>query len=284
MKTTSPDMTDEEKAAAQAEEDARRAELQALKDQAEKANLDRARAEGALEATRAAQATQAPAAPAQYTEEQWATLETQTGMSRQALQTSWAISEQAATQKLAPIQKELAEAKKKAEDAERRAADLEARGVTSATETTFYSKHPAFTNYKDKIDEFLSEFPEASRKDPAKLAGLLEKAKTYVKGLAGGAMRNEARSGSQNLGGRGDDILDDGADGGERLDYTGLHEVSERRTVEDLARSSRETMKDRPELSEALKKSMTSDGTTVRFDFEAQFKADDARRRKGRGA
>ena len=283
MKTTTPsDITDEERAANEAEEAKRQEELNTLREKAHQEEIARAKLEGELEATKRATAQTTASAPQQYTEEQWQTLETQTGMTRQALTTSWTLAQQAADQKLAPVQREAEEAKKRAAELEKKIADYESRGVATATETKFYTKNPAYTNYKDKIDEFVNAFPESDRKNPEKLANILDKAKVYVKGLAGGKMREDGRQGSQSIGGSEEDAFNDSEE--ERIDFTGLHKVDERRTVSDLHRNSLETMKDRPDLAEALKKSMTADGTTVQFDFEGQFKAEEARKRKARGS
>lgn len=261
-------------------EKARAAEMDALKEQSRQNELARVRAEAALEERRKVTDNQTQAQPA-ITEEQWIKAEAETGLTRQQIIAQGQMMDGMLGTKLAPMQKALEEANRKTKDAEEKLARLESRGTASVVETQFYDSNAALRVHKDKVDEFVSLFPESETRDPEKLKVILERAKTYVRGAVGGKVRDQ-RNGSQGsarLSG-GWDQEDNAIDKNETIDYTGLDDKHQRRTVEDIVDDTRNKLSERKDLEKLLKERSTSDGRGVTQDTKSYWDANDLSKRK----
>lgn len=266
----------------QTDED-REAERKALDDarQAEReAQIAKAKAEGELEALRKLQAQpSSTAAQATISEEQWKSMEEESGLTRQQIIASSKLTTGIVGPMIASLKDELKKANDRAESAEREVSkDRTSRGV-ERTKEQFFKDKPAYSAYRKEVDEFLEMFPEADRSDPAKMKAILGKAETFVKGLAGGKMRtqSEGNQSSVRLGG--------GSAGGndsqteEELDLTGLETKGQRLFVAEL----HEEFRSDPENAKVLDRYKTSDGLGVAYDGADEFKAADAEMRKRRG-
>ena len=271
------DILEKEKEAQEAEQ-RRQAELAEARASAHKAEMDRARLEGELEATRKAQATQQqPQGQAQWTDEQWAQAEAQTGLNKQQLIAADNLAQARASMATKAIEERLKLAEEKAEKAEAEARRAASSRAGESAMGDFYDQKPALKQYKKEVEGFLADVPESEKSDPEKMKKWLGKAEVYVRGIVGAKMnRTPGNASSASLGE--DFDTGEGTDSEERIDFSGLENRGERRLVADIA--SEFSGRDQ-EDKDLLKTHSSSDGHGVRFDSEAEFKAGDAMLKKG---
>lgn len=268
---TEAEQDDAAEQARQEAEAARKEELDALKEKAHSEELARAKAEGELNALRGSQ-QQTQSAP-QWSDEQWETEAQKYGTTGANLKLQAAIQSQN-EQKQKSLEAKIAAAEAKAEAAEKRANELSRNEGGKRNLSDFYESNPQFAGHKKDVEEFVGMFPESDRSDPKKLAVILDKAKTYVKGKVGVSMKNKTGSeGSARLGGGFNEEPET-----PEIDFTGLDDRNLRRDLEEIAYSVQDKLSDKERL-ERFKKASSSDGRGVRHDFEAQFKAEESRRK-----
>ena len=170
-----------EEAAALAEENSEEAK-EAAKVAARQSDLEAKAAEAdALRAENLALKARpaAPVADQPLTDEQWASLEEQTGMPRKQIEATWNMAQTAAGKARAEVVSLRTDlAVERAKKAEQRA-------------------DPAFGKLEKWVDEYLADVSDADKADPAKLAKHMGKAKLYAKGAAREADPNSRVPGSR---------------------------------------------------------------------------------------
>lgn len=186
MAKTKEELLQEEMDKERAERETERAEQQKViegqRKSAEEARERAAKAEGAIEALKSFQTTTVSSGGNQWTEEQWTKWEEETGMKRSVI----IGIDNAVTAKIKDVETKFEERARKAEERAKAAEEKyqqHERGRDFEKQTREYiSKKPHFAKYEKEFNEFVSEFPEESRKDPARLAKIFEKAEVYIKG------------------------------------------------------------------------------------------------------
>ncbi len=250
----------------------------------------RIRAEAEAEAHRKVleiqgQRREAPA-PAVVTDAQWEEFEKNTGQTRQAAMANAEIMKQMIGMAQAQTEERMKALQDRAEKSEARLQEWEKRTGTNAGMEDFYEKNPQFRSFKKEVTDFVALFPESSKSDPKELSKILDKAKTYVRGIVGSkgdTMRSDSRgsTGSQRFSGRfgGDE---GGQEEEQELDLRGLNKVGAR-LVSDLNDDVKSKMGDE-ETAARYKKYATDDGMGVAVSQEEEFRraeADLRRRRTG---
>ena len=272
-KVIGQEQTDEEKESARLESEAARTRaIEEANEKARQAELEKAKLEGELNALKGQKSE--PQVVPQWTDDQWEAEGAKIGMTGAQAKASVAIAQNASAQTAATLEKRIAAAEERARKAEERAAGLETRSGSKEFMSEFFSSNPQFAGHKKDIGEFVEMFPESDRNDPEKLKTILEKAKTYVRGKVGTVKTGNA--GSAKLGGGVEEEETE-----EQVNFAGLDDKSLRSGLGTIAEELKEKLADK-ERAERLKKAESSDGRGVRYDFEAEFKAEEARRKNRR--
>lgn len=175
---TETDETNETNAS-DAKEQADREKQAAMEKKLRDEEIARARAESALEESRRHRETPAPQG---VTEEQWQTMEAETGQTRQAIQANAKLMAAMVDAQTKPLAERTTAAEKRAQAAEDKASRLESRRSLDTVESSFYEKNAAIKGHKKLVDEFLSAFPDADNVDAKTLEKRLAMASNYVKG------------------------------------------------------------------------------------------------------
>ncbi len=280
--------TQEEETEEQRQERERREELAAIKASQQTEHEARIKAEAEAEAHRRileiqGQRQTAPA-PAVVTDAQWEEFEKNTGMTRQAAMANGEIMKQMISMAQAQTEEKFKALQDRTEKAEARLQEWEKKSGASAGLEDFYEKNPQYRSYKKEVSDFVAMFPDSAKSDPKELAKILDKAKTYVRGVVGSrgdTMRGDTRGsrGSQKFGER---FADEGTGQEEEaeLDLRGLNKVGAR-LVSDLNDNVKSRLADE-ETAGRYKKYATEDGMGVAVSMEEQFRQAEAELRRKR--
>lgn len=169
-----------------------------------------------------------------WTEEQWAQAEQQTGLNRQQLQASWAIANERAQASSKAFQDQLQQEQKRNKELEGRLGKMETSSKADKMKAAFFSQRPEFDRYRANVDKFLVQYEDQD--NPEKLGARLEMAAVYVKGEVGDKFMKEPQGGgSPRLNTNPQPMRVGDKLGQEDIDATGLQEHEER-LVRSLAR------------------------------------------------
>lgn len=191
------DETDEQRAEREeqetAAEKARQEKEQALEERARQLELDKAKAEAALDEARRFRTTETTVTGP--TEAQWQELERQNpGRTREEIQAEANKMAAVADARLRPLSEKATAAEERAARAEEKILRLEARRSFDKVEDKFYKSNPALESHKKDVEDFLAEFPDNDKIDAKTYERRLEKAADYVRGRVK-SMRSEPRRG-----------------------------------------------------------------------------------------
>lgn len=216
-----------------------------------------------------------PSAPVELTEAQWLQAEEETGKTRDQIKKDARFIAQFVDGAVKPLRGELEETRKKLKDADARYAKLELSKKSESIISDFYEKNPQYKQHHKAMADYLEMFPEEMRQDSKKLEVLLEKGKTYVRGsVREGTVKTRDEEGSLGLGGN-----DEGGDEGlgepssDKIDFTGLKTVAEKRMIADLHAGTQRREIEEPELAELHKKTSSDDGLGVEYGYADEFRA-----------
>ncbi len=252
---------------AEAQRAAEKLELETLRAKSHQDELARVRAEAELETTRKLSAVAAQPQQVNWSDEQWEAEATKYGMTGPQMKVSVAIAANAADQRAKALEDKIKAADDRAAKAEERFSRLESGQGYNTQLNKFIDAKPALRPYRDDVETYLNKFPEADRKDPAKLKDLMADAEIYIRGKVGSKMRTSGNGSSAKLNGGFDEEDNSGED---RIDLSGIEKKSERRVLEDIW----DEVKGNPDMKE-VDKYLSADKSTMRFDAEAEFKAGD---------
>lgn len=183
------------------QESQRRQELEDARQKAHEADVARAKAEGEAAALRSQGQGQQQQQQA-WTEEQWAAEAARREMTVPQLKSQVEIAKGIADISLAPLKSELEEARKAAREAKEESARLKSGKASEDARRQFYKENPAYSRHQEKVEEFLSAFPDAETAAPEVLKKRLDMAKNYVKGQVKEKFpveRQDGRTGSGRL-------------------------------------------------------------------------------------
>ena len=261
----------------------REKELEELREKAREAELKAARSEAALEEQRRIRENApAPAAqqPAQISEEAWQKMETESGQTRQQLQSTWAISSEAARLQSEPLKAELKAAREEAAKASRELENYRKGSNQERILEKFYKDNPAYAAYRKDVDDFIADYPEEVRNDPEKLAKITERAKVFVRGKVGEKVKpnSEGSFSSGRLGGGSSFDQVEGEDDEDAVNLNGVENEAERRGIITVA----ERFKANKPGKELYKKHAMADGSGVNIRAEDEFAAIHAQQEKKR--
>jgi hypothetical protein len=162
------------------QEDSRAAREKELEERAHKLELEKARAESALDEARRVREVQTAPAPVVISEEQWQKMESETGMSRNGIQANAQIMKALLENEVRPLSQRASAAEERAKVAEERASKVESRRELDKVEQSFYKKNSVLESHKSDVESFLAEFPETT--DPKVYEKRLSLAADYVRG------------------------------------------------------------------------------------------------------
>jgi len=188
-----------------------------------------AKAEGAVEAMRVFQQSQTTGTKV-WGEEEWKKFEEETGFTKAGI----TAIDNALGSKIRDVETKFEERTRKAEERAKAAEDkysvYEGKRAFEGQVKEYLGKKPQFARYENEFNEFLSDYPEETRKDPTKLAKLFDKAEIYIKGKLGDKEMRKTSGGSPRFGSDGSEEIEDT----DSMDLSGLR-PHERATVERLA-------------------------------------------------
>ncbi len=286
--------TDEERESREereAAETARQEELETARREKHDSDLARAKAEGEAEALRRGITAQ-PTGPQPLTEAQWQVLEQQNpGRSREDIMGEARRMAEMADARMQPMLGRLEQAEKEAREAKEEARKLKGRKTLDSVQDQFFKDNVGFAGHRDKVDEFLSAFPDAEEIGPDVLKKRLDMARDYVKGrvkekITMGRQGNESGSGRMELDEENDRRR--GRDEDQPFNPSGTGNDGARRLMESVHSSFGNEVSD-PESVEVWKKSRDEEDRGVSISSEedvararALFKKDVIGSTKGR--
>lgn len=229
-----------EEASRKAESEQRARELEEQRKVASEARERAAKAEGAMEALKTLHSQQSNTGQKIWGDEEWKNFEEKTGFTKEGIT---AIDAAVGT-KINEVERKFEERTKQAEERARMAEDRynsfeKTRNFESKTRE-YLSTKPQYAKYEKEITEFINDYPEETRKDPAKLAKLFDKAEIYIRGKVGEKGMRRSIGGSDRLGSDESGDIEDNSE----VDLSGLRSF-ERATVERIipSKEKREALK-----------------------------------------